>query len=101
MLSRPNILGIDVGSVSVSAVTLNPGKQILQSAYEFHHGKPADKLREILDNFDLATVGGIASTASSPSILKHATRYDNQVAVVSAVRHWHPGAWWWGAKNSA
>jgi predicted CoA-substrate-specific enzyme activase len=92
MLSRPNILGIDVGSVSVSAVTLNPGKQILQSAYEFHHGKPADKLREILDNFDLATVGGIASTASSPSILKHATRYDNQVAVVSAVRHWHPGA---------
>jgi predicted CoA-substrate-specific enzyme activase len=92
MSSRSNVLGIDVGSVSVSVVALNPAKQIMQSAYEFHFGKPAEKLREILDKFDLATVGGIAATASTPSILKHATPCDNQVAVVSAIRHWHPEA---------
>ena len=66
MSLRPNVLGIDVGSVSVSVVALTPDKQIIQSAYEFHHGKPADKLREILSKFDLASVGGIASTASRP-----------------------------------
>jgi predicted CoA-substrate-specific enzyme activase len=92
MLYDPIILGIDVGSVSVSVVALNSQKQILQNAYEFHHGKTADKLREILGRFDLTAVGGIATTTSTPSVIKQANRYDNQVAVVSAVRHWHPDA---------
>ena len=92
MVEASNILGIDVGSVSVSAVILDPGKQILQNAYEFHQGKTAETLRQILAKFDLAAVGGIAATASTPSILKQAARYDNQVAVLSAVRHLHPAA---------
>jgi len=92
MLFDPIILGIDVGSVSISVVALNSGNQIIQSAYEFHRGNTAAKLKEILSRFDLKAVGGIASTASTPSILKSTHRYDNRVAVVSAVRHFHPQA---------
>jgi predicted CoA-substrate-specific enzyme activase len=92
MISRPNILGIDVGSVAVSVVVLNSSKSIVQSAYGFHHGNTAEKLRELLHRFDLSSVGGIACTASTPSIIEQAVRFDNQVAVLAAVRHWHPAA---------
>ena len=92
MISRPNILGIDVGSVAVSVVVLNSGKSILQSAYDFHHGNTAEKLKELLNRFDLSSVGGIACTASTPSIIKQAVRFDNQIAVLAAVHHWHPDA---------
>jgi predicted CoA-substrate-specific enzyme activase len=92
MLSRPVILGIDVGSVAASVVALNSSKNIIQSAYDFHHGNTAEKLKELLNRFDLDSVSGIASTASTPRILEQARRYDNQVAVVAAVRHFCPGA---------
>ena len=92
MSVHPNILGIDVGSVSISVVALNSEKKIIQSAYEFHRGNTVAKLKEILSRFDLKAIGGIASTASTPSILKMTNRYDNRVAVVSAVRHFHPQA---------
>jgi len=92
MLSRPYILGIDIGSVAVSVVALSSDKHIIQSAYDFHHGNTADKLKELLARFDIKSIGGVAATASTPSILKQAVRYDNRVAVLSAVRHWHPEA---------
>ena len=92
MLSRPYILGIDIGSVAVSVVALSSDRHITQNAYGIHHGNAADKLKELLGRFDLKAVGGIASTASTPSILKQTIRYDNRVAVLSAARQWHPGA---------
>ena len=52
----PNILGIDIGSVSISVAALNSQKNAFQSAYEFHHGNTAEKLREILSGFDLKSI---------------------------------------------
>ena len=73
MSSLPIILGIDIGSVSIAAATVNPQKEIVQSAYEFHHGNTAPKLAEILSKFDLAGLGGIAATASTPNLKSDAT----------------------------
>jgi predicted CoA-substrate-specific enzyme activase len=85
----PHILGIDIGSVSIAVVALNSRQEIVQSAYEFHHGKTAQKLKEILDRFDLSAVGGIAATDDTPSILKATRRYDSRVAVMRAAQSCH------------
>jgi predicted CoA-substrate-specific enzyme activase len=89
MHSHFNILGIDIGSVSISVVALNWQKEIVQTAYECHHGNTPAKLKKILKRFNLNQISAIAATASTPSILKANRRYDNRVAVMAAAQHFH------------
>ena len=89
MSAYPHILGVDIGSVSIAVVALNSRQEIIGSAYEFHHGNTAQKLKEILNRFDLKAVGGIAATAGTPSILQATHRYDGRVAVMKAANFLH------------
>jgi activator of 2-hydroxyglutaryl-CoA dehydratase len=95
-----NILGIDIGSVSISVVVLNWQKEIAQTAYECHHGNIPAKLKNILKRFNLNQIGAIAATASTPSILKANRRYDNRVAVMAAATIRSDRFYWWEARNS-
>lgn len=87
--NNSNILGIDIGSVSISIAEISQGKEIIKSAYEFHHGNIIESLKTSLSNFDLSGICGIASTSSTPSIIKVSKQYDNRVSVISAARHFH------------
>ena len=89
MRSHPNILGIDIGSVSIAVVEIGAQKQIVQSAYEFHRGDAAAKLKKILTGINLEKVGAIATTASTPAILNVNRRYDNGLSVIAAAHHFH------------
>ncbi len=84
-----NILGIDIGSVSVSVVEMTPEKEIVKTAYEFHHGNLIENLKKILSRFDLKGICAIASTSSTPSIIQTNSQYDNRIAVIEAARHFH------------
>ena len=89
MRFHPHILGIDIGSVSIAVVEINSDKQIVQSAYKFHHGATAEKLKKILTDFNLKAIGGIAATASTPAILSAVRQYDNQLSIIAAAHHFH------------
>ncbi|MBI5665307.1 MAG: CoA activase [Nitrospirae bacterium] len=84
-----NILGIDIGSVSISIVEMNPEKEVVKTAYGFHHGNIIDTLKKLLKDFDLAGICGIASTSSTPSVIKANSRYDNRISIITAARHFH------------
>jgi predicted CoA-substrate-specific enzyme activase len=84
-----HILGIDVGSVSLSVAEINLKKEILKTDYRFHHGDVRGALREALKGFDLREIRRVAATTSTPSILKTSRRYDNRVAIMEAARHFH------------
>ncbi|MEJ2167522.1 MAG: acyl-CoA dehydratase activase [Desulfobacterales bacterium] len=92
MSSDPNILGLDIGSVSIAAAVINSQRKIVQSAYAFHHGNTLEKLALILSKFDLARIGAIAATESTPAIVKVTQRFDSSVAVMQAVRRFHDKA---------
>jgi predicted CoA-substrate-specific enzyme activase len=85
-----NILAVDIGSVSIGLVQLNPSKKIISSAYAFHQGKIFEKLSDMLKEFDLSTICGIATTTSTPDIIQNNGRYDNRVAVIEACRQFNP-----------
>jgi predicted CoA-substrate-specific enzyme activase len=89
MHSKPLVLGVDIGSVSICIAALNPQKEVVQTAYEFHQGKIAECLKKILAQFDHGVVHGIAATTSSPAILKPSQLVDSQVAVIEACRRFH------------
>jgi activator of 2-hydroxyglutaryl-CoA dehydratase len=82
------LLGIDIGSVSISVVEINPDREICKSAYQFHYGNIAETFTKIMNDFDLGRIRGIAATSSTPSILKANRQYDNRVAIIAAARQW-------------
>jgi predicted CoA-substrate-specific enzyme activase len=84
-----NILGIDIGSVSISIVEVSAVKEVVTTAYEFHHGNIIESLKNILNNFDLSRICGIAATSSTPSIIKMNRQYDNRISIITAARHFH------------
>ena len=92
-LTRDSILGIDIGSVSISIVQLDAEGNILRRFYQFHKGNIRDILSKAGKIFDLAQIKAIACTSSSigldKSLILH---YNTQVAIMAAVRHFCPGA---------
>ncbi len=89
MIKHSNILGMDIGSVSISLAEITPDKQIWKTSYEFHHGNIRETLIHMLEKYDLTGICGIASTSSTPLIVKVNQRYDNRIAVMKACDHFH------------
>ncbi len=89
-----DLLGIDIGSVSIHGALVDGQGQILQTECEFHHGNLAGSLRKVLNRFDLARVKAIACTSGTPAIVATDARYDDRICVMEAIqrRHGHAGA---------
>jgi len=83
-------LGVDVGSVACSFVLISKEGAIIQWDYRFHYGQTEDTLKKMLSGISLAEVRGTGATTSTPESFICNLRFDNQVAVITAVRHFHP-----------
>ena len=83
------VLGIDVGSVSMSVAAVDRDRHVTQQAYEFHQGQILTCLLNILSDFDISRICGIASTSSTPSILNLSQTFDNRIALIEACRWFH------------
>lgn len=90
MSSNVNVLGLDVGSVSIAIALLDPDYHIIKTSYGFHHGKVTETLESQLSGFDLASIGYISSTTSTPALVRHDTQYDNNLAVIRGASRVHP-----------
>lgn len=90
MFNSSCILGIDIGSVSVSAafITLN-GKPVFTGT-AFHHGNIREGLDKALSSACLKSVEGIAVTSSTPSSIVREREYDDQVSLIRTATHFHP-----------
>jgi len=85
--SRDTVLGIDIGSVSVSIVQIDLDGKILEEFYGFHKGNIRDTLLSAGRIFDLTRVRAIASTDSSTLLnQKFVSVYNTQVAIMAASR---------------
>jgi predicted CoA-substrate-specific enzyme activase len=86
---KSHIVGIDIGSVALSLVLLDRCGAVLHASYQFHKGQIRETLRSMLALVDCRRVGGIAMTLSGPEMIRQASRYDTQIAIIAAVRHFH------------
>ena len=46
-------LGIDIGSVAISAALVNEKNEIVESYYDFHKGQIVKKLSDFLNNIEI------------------------------------------------
>src|SRR6056297_2151576 len=91
-MASGNILGIDIGSVSIGLVTVTPERHVIYSAYGFHHGDIPGCLEGLLDGVDMASVNAVAATEGTPALIFADRRYDHQIALIRAVKALHPEA---------
>jgi predicted CoA-substrate-specific enzyme activase len=90
MSEYPRILGIDIGSVAMGVVEIDGERKIIFSAYDFHHGDIVGTLRKLMQQFPFSGAVHIAVTSSSPLTIAASKRFDNQIALIAAARHYHP-----------
>ncbi|UCF98053.1 MAG: hypothetical protein JSV89_00605, partial [Spirochaetaceae bacterium] len=83
------IVGIDIGSVSISLVCLSRHGEVEHAAYRFHRGKVRETLKDMLEAVAPGTMGPISCTSSTPRIVSHARFYDTQVCFIEATRRVH------------
>jgi predicted CoA-substrate-specific enzyme activase len=90
---RANILGIDIGSVSLSIVQMGLDGKILNSSYIFHKGNIKACLSEVQNKLDLTQVCSIAGVSSSVGLNENSVRiYNTQMAIIAAAKFLQPNA---------
>ena len=53
MIMKPTFLfGFDIGSISINTVVMDNNGKIIEERYDYNHGKPFEKLKEILDTLE-------------------------------------------------
>lgn len=86
-MAKDSVLGIDIGSVSLSIVQLDTAGNILRHFYQFHKGNIRDALLDADKIFDLVKVKAIACTSSSTCLdKKKILTCNTQVAIMAAAR---------------
>ena len=83
------VLGVDIGSVSVGMAVLTPQKIVVQSLYEFHHGHVTDTLKKMFARLDMSRIGAVAVTDQTSLIIKADFSCDDRLAVICAARHFN------------
>jgi len=89
---QPLIVGIDVGSVSVSLAVIGRDRQWIDSAYAFHQGDAAGTLKGLLAKVDLRGGVHVAVTGTAPSAILAQGRYDSLVSLITGCREYHADA---------
>ena len=86
---KHSIIGIDIGSISVSVAQISGTYQILSTQYAFHNGSVKETLLDLLNRFDLDEISDFAITSSSPKITHIERAYDSRISVIAAARSIH------------
>ena len=85
---QPSILGIDIGSVSLSIVQLDINGKILSRFNRPHKGNIHDTFSDAEKFFDLTQIGAIACTSSSTYLNNQLVHnYNTQVAIMTAAKN--------------
>jgi predicted CoA-substrate-specific enzyme activase len=81
------ILGIDIGSMAVSAVRINAEAQVTGRFYEAHHGRIRNCLQKMASQLDPANESAISLTSSNLINYQGFAFTDSQTALIHASRH--------------
>ncbi len=84
--NNASLLGIDIGSVTISLVRMDFSGQILETAYLFHKGQIRECLRTAGEQLDLSSVRNIAVCAAPCFNPEMVTQCNPQVAVIKATK---------------
>ena len=80
------LLGVDIGSVTISLVQMDLSGKILKTRYLFHKGQIRECLRSAGQHMDLSTIRGIAVCSAPCFNTEMVTLCNPQIAVIRATK---------------
>jgi len=85
-LPQETLLGIDIGSVTISLVSMDLSGKILKTMYLFHKGQIRECLRSASSGFDLTNLRGLAACSASCFNPEAVTLFNPQLALIRATK---------------
>ncbi len=85
-LNTETLLGIDIGSVTISLVLMDLSGRILKTLYLFHKGQIRECLRSATHQLDLSGLSGIATCAASCLNTEMLATFNPQLALIRATK---------------
>lgn len=89
MNSFTNILGIDVGSVSIHIAVLDNRGNIVHTDNCSHQGEIKHNFLKLIKRIDVDNLWCVAVTDSTPSFVRTDKRYDEQLTILRAAKYFH------------
>ena len=62
-------MGSDKIQAPIAIAEISPEREIIKTAYQFHHGNIPETFTEIINGFPMDRISGTAATSSTPSII--------------------------------
>jgi predicted CoA-substrate-specific enzyme activase len=87
-----SFLGVDIGSVSVSAALVDSSGEIAGITYRAHRGRVKETLAELVAGFGCVPLASVACTPEGAPFFRQARTFDSQVSLIAACRRLYPGA---------
>lgn len=84
------VLGVDIGSVTLSLAVVSADKKIVKTDYDFHYGDLPACIERIKKIYQEHHIFGVAATAATPKSVYADARYENSIALIESVKHSHP-----------
>ena len=81
------ILGLDVGSVSISLVQIDQSGSLIDHKYALHHGDIRSTLVKLLDQYKPERILGITAPSGKTPFHRQIRIYDTQVSLMAAISH--------------
>ncbi len=88
MASLSNILGIDVGSVSIHIVLVNYEGNIVHTDTCSHHGEIKQCLSKLMEKIDIQNIHSVAVTDATPSVIWRNRAYDEHLTIIRGATHY-------------
>jgi len=90
--SEKNILGIDIGAISIGIALVSYDKEIQNYLYQAHFGNVEQTINRMLKTLPMETVSGIATCGQGAHMIRSSQSYDTQICIISAGKHFLPDA---------
>ena len=79
------ILGIDVGSVSISVACIDTDGRFIKEAYALHHGNIRGVLDELMKEYNPEEIAGIATPSGKAHFIEGVHIFDQQVSIMEGM----------------
>ncbi len=79
------VLGIDIGSVSISIVGIDPEGKLKKQAYALHLGNIRRTVDEMMKAFNFTGITGIASPSRKAQFTDQVQTFNHEVSLMEAI----------------
>jgi predicted CoA-substrate-specific enzyme activase len=90
MNDKKNVLGVDIGAISIGMAVLSQDNQVRNYCYQSHFGNVEQAINQMLQSIPMESITGIASCGQGAHMIRRTKSFDTQICIISAGKFFQP-----------